>query len=358
MKIGVNSRIFQNKNSGIPYYVYLLYSKIIQIDKKNEYVFFQTDDAKKIGNTAMMRRGNGLFSAVIFDYFLVNKLIKKEGVAVFHGASSILPFWKKKNIEYVTTVYDLAFLVFPDFYSWIYRAYHRYSIGRSLAMADRVVCISQNTQNDVIRFFGTDRKKIQVIYPGVNEYFFAKEDLQRPISEKYFFSVTTHPSRKNIFNALVAMSRSDVMRQYKYVIAGLMNADHVDGLKKISKQLGIERNIILPGYVSEDKLKAYYAHADFSIYPSFYEGFGFPVVESMILRCPVLSSNASSLAELSTADEWTFNPNDIDGMRGAMERMVSLDSEKRKVLIEKNYEFAKNFTWDRAAKQMINVLEE
>jgi|GEM_PF-1671979 glycosyltransferase involved in cell wall biosynthesis len=359
MHIGINSRIYQNSNSGIPYYVYLLYSKLLVCDKENSYTFFQTSAKKTIGRTDVLALPNNLLGAVLFDTLLVNRLAQRNHIRIFHGASSILPIGRLHNVKYVTTIYDLAFLVLPHLYSASYKLYHKFSIARSLHKADLVVCISESTKRDVIRFFNTPEAKIVVIYPGINEVFLEEPTPHSaPNQSQYFFSVTTHPSRKNIFNVLRAMADSTELRKYVYVIAGLISTKHLEDLKQMIADLHLSDNVKLQGYVSEEDMHRLYKHAVFSIYPSFYEGFGFPVLESMICKCPVLSSNNSSLPELNPNKEWMFAASDVAAIRSSMERMVRLSAAEREQLISTNYHFAKSFTWERAAKSMINALAE
>jgi glycosyltransferase involved in cell wall biosynthesis len=358
MKIAINSRIYQNKNSGVPYYVYLLFSKILELDKQNNYIFFQTQLNKTIGHTKQLKLPDTLLGAVLFDTFFINSLIKRYKVDIVHGASVLLPVGKKRGVKYTMTVYDLAFLHFPKLYSTIYKLYHTYSIRRSLKKADKVVCISESTKRDVIRFFGTPEEKLSVIYPGINDVFWTPPESDDGIvKEPYFFSVTTHPSRKNIFSVLRAMAKSEYLKRYTYAIAGLMSESHKKELEDLAQELGIADRVRLLGFVSEEQLKILYRHAVFFIYPSFYEGFGLPVIESMAQRCPVLSADNSSLPEVNPNKEWMFDAKNIEEMTRAMERAVLLSEEQRQYLIESNLTFANQFTWEASARKMIEVFE-
>lgn len=359
MKIGINSRIYQNKNSGVPYYVYLLYSKILELDKENVYIFFQTKLNKTIGKTEVISLPDTLLGAVLFDTFLVNRLIRKEKVDVMHGASVLLPLGKVSGVKYVMTVYDLAFLHFPKLYSQLYRLYHTHSIGRSLKKADHIVCISESTKRDVMRFFHTPEEKITAIHPGINDLFWTVPEKTEPlIQEPYFLSVTTHPSRKNIFSVMRALAGSEKLQKYTYVIAGLISDVHQKELQLLAEELRLESRVKLLGFVSEEELKNLYRHASFFIYPSFYEGFGLPVIESMAQCCPALTADNSSLPEVNPESEWRFGASDILAMQQTMEKMADLPDEARQALIQKNRAFAEGFTWERSATKMMEVFEK
>ena len=186
MKIGINSRMYQNNKTGIPYYIECLYKECLKIDDENEYIFFQTKKAKELGRTYVIERGNSVWDAFIFDNFLIRRLIKKHRIDVYHGPASILPFFKDMNVKYVLTVHDLSFLVFPNNNSKIFNLYYKYFVGRSLKNADVIIADSNNTKNDIVKFYSTNKNKIKVIYPGVNNLFLKKAHTKRLIQDKYF----------------------------------------------------------------------------------------------------------------------------------------------------------------------------
>ncbi|MFH0924040.1 MAG: hypothetical protein V1872_00145, partial [bacterium] len=101
MNIGINSRIYQSESTGIPNFIKYLYSTIEKIDHKNNYFFFQTDLKKKIGQTYTCKTFNNIVGNFLFDNFQINKLIKKYNIAVFHGTSNLIPFYKVPNVKYV-----------------------------------------------------------------------------------------------------------------------------------------------------------------------------------------------------------------------------------------------------------------
>jgi glycosyltransferase involved in cell wall biosynthesis len=197
MKIGINSRIYQQANTGIPYFIKKLYEELLSKNNYN-YVFFQTNDKKTIGKTKIISWANKSFLYPIFDMFLVNRLASKEKINIFHGTSYILPFFKKKNIKYLVTIHDLSFKIFPKNHSKIFNIYYSLGVKRSLKNADKIISDSESTKKDIIKYYKTDSKKIKVIHLGVNNVFFKRDKRPRIIKEKYLFSITTHP-RERIF---------------------------------------------------------------------------------------------------------------------------------------------------------------
>lgn len=357
MIVGVNSRIYQNKNTGIPYFVECLYKQCLSDDKKNKYLFFQTKRNKTLGNTKILNLRHSIASAFLFDLFLVNTLIKKANVKVFHGPSNILPLVKQKGVKYIVTVHDLSFLLFSSHHSKLFNVYYKYFVGKSLKNADAITADSLNTKRDIIKYYGINAKKISVLYPGVNEIFLTSQKVKRIVKEKYFLTLSTHPKRKNIYKILDILSSNKDLDKLVFVIAGLIPSEQVDQLREKIKELKIEKRVVIFGYASEQDLVSLYRYAEFFIYPSYYEGFGFPVVEAMSSKCPVLASNTSSIPELMPSKKWLFDPYDTESISKTMSAFVKLSNESKKNLVKTNFNFAKKFTWEKSAKQMIELFE-
>lgn len=362
MRIGVNSRVYQHTGSGIPYYIKNLYSKLAEIDKDNDYIFFQTDDKKVLGETKIVSTKDTGFFGAMFDLFGADKLIRGERVNVFHGASFLLPFFRRRGVKYVVTIHDLAFLALrhePNDYSLLYSLFTKYGIGRSLKVADIVVTDSKSTKKDVVKYYHTNPGKIKVVHLGVSEEIKnSAGGKRRLIKEKYFFSVSTNLLRKNTIGVLKAFSRSDKFANLIYVIAGLLTKQQKVELNQAIRELKLRGRVKVFGYATEKQLKNLYQNAEFFIYPSFYEGFGFPVVEAMICNCPVITSDVSSLPELMPDKDWLVNPYNINSIMEKMEGMISLGAKERKLIIKENLAFAKQFTWEKTAKKMLGIFRQ
>jgi glycosyltransferase involved in cell wall biosynthesis len=360
MKIGVNSRIFQNGETGIPYFIRHLYTSLVEADKKNEYIFFQTNSKKKLGTTKIASAPNNILGNAFFDNFLADRMVVRDKIDVFHGPAHILPVIKRKHTKYVVTIHDLSFLVFPEQYSRIFTWYYREVVRRSLKNADAIVADSVNTKNDIVNFYGIDKSKIKVIPLGVSSYFLQLPSgaSERLIGEAYSFSLTTHPKRKNIYSVLEVLARSKKLQGLKYVIAGLIPDVYLQELQRDIRRLGLNEIVILFGYVNEEQLRNLYRHAEFFIYPSFYEGFGFPILESMVCNTPVIASGTSSMREIMPLPEWCINPNDLDDIQNKMEKMMGITKEERNKIVSSNFDFAKKFRWEETASQYLELFEE
>jgi glycosyltransferase involved in cell wall biosynthesis len=348
------------KGTGVPNYVAHLYRKCLEMDPANQYVFFQPDRSRTLGVTQVARTPRGLLGAAWFDCLRVQRLIRRANLDVFHGPSHFLPLRKFAGIKYVVTVHDLAFRVMPEQYDWKHRWYFGWQLARSLKMADAIAADSHNTKKDIIRFYGIPEERIRVVHLGVAEQFLhaAGSPPERLIPNRYFFSVTTHPTRKNVLGVLKAFATFAGQSQVKYVIAGVINEQQRQELFACADRLGVRDKVVLFGYADDNQLINLYRNAEFLAYPSFYEGFGLPVVEAMACGCPVIVSNASSLPELMPDGEWLVDPYNPADMAARMQHMLALPADQRHGIIEKNQKHARNFMWDKTAYGMIKIFEE
>ncbi|MFA5724198.1 MAG: glycosyltransferase family 1 protein [Candidatus Pacearchaeota archaeon] len=355
--IGVNSRIYQQANTGIPYFIKSLYENLLK-KSDYEYIFFQTNNNKSLGETRIIKAADKSFLYPLFDLFLINKLIKKEGINIFHGASNIIPFFKKKNVRYIVTIHDLSFKIFPENHSKLFNLYYNLGTARSVKNAEVIVSVSENTKRDILKFYNVPENKIKVIHLGVNEIFFKRNKKTRLIKSKYFLSITTHPKRKNIYSVIEAFSKNKDLKDLKYVIAGYMPEEQLELLKNKIEELGLKGRVILFGYAKEEDLINLYQNAEFFIYPSFYEGFGFPVLESMACKCPVITSNNSSLIEITPNKKWLVNPYDLKDISNKMSNLIKLKNKEKEKLINLNYNFSKKFSWDKTAKEYSKLFKD
>ncbi len=362
MKIGINSRLYQQATSGIPYYIENLYLKLQEIDIINKYLFFQTAKNKTLGKTVVSSSKNTGLNGALFDLFKISKLVKRTKVNILHGTSFILPFFPLKGVKYVVTIHDLAFLRLkdePNDYSIWYYLFSKYGIGRSLKVADVIVSDSNSTKKDIVEYYRINSDKIKVVHLGINEAIvLSRGKEKRIIKERYFFSVSTNPKRKNTLSVLQAMATSKKLSKLKYVIAGQIPENQKAELRDEIDRLKLNKRVIVFGFAEEKELGNLYRNADFFIYPSFYEGFGFPVVEAMACKCPVITSNNSSLIELMPTKDWLVDPYKVKDIRNKMEKIASLNKIERLGLIEKNFEFSRKFSWKKTALKMKNIFED
>lgn len=264
-----------------------------------------------------------------------------------------LPFWFPGKA--IVTIHDLGYKRFPQAHPVKQRLYLDLTTRYSANRADIILADSQATADDLTRFYGTSQEKIHVVYPGVDKPTINTNDIwkQYRLPEHYFLFVGTLQPRKNIARIVQAFAK---YRQSVENPIGLVLAGGKGWLFDKSWVYGVD-GVYLTDYIDEEDKGTLYANAKALVFPTLYEGFGFPVIEAMLCGTPVITSTTSSLPELAGDAGILVNPESVDAIADAMALLMN-DVDLYNQLVEKGYEQAKKFTWDIAAKQVMNVFEE
>jgi glycosyltransferase involved in cell wall biosynthesis len=228
----------------------------------------------------------------------------------------------------------------------------------SAARAALVFADSRATAADLTRFYGTPASKIRVVYPGVSAPPIGDMEAVRAkyrLPERYFLFLGTLQPRKNIKRLVEAFRRWRTARPTDDP-TGLVLAGSPGWLYDAAWVIGAE-HVYMPGYVDDADKGALYAGALALVFPTLYEGFGFPILEAMLCGSPVITSNTSSLPELAGDAALLVDPLDVDAISGAMQT-ISADAALRARLIAAGRAQAAQFTWDRAAAAVLDALRE
>jgi glycosyltransferase involved in cell wall biosynthesis len=283
-------------------------------------------------------------------------------VKLYHATDFTLPPhlpWTKT----ILTVHDLSFVRTPETSHPILKRYLDRVVPWSVRRADHVIADSQATKDDLVTLYSVSPEKISVLLSGVDPRFKRVNDLlfiQR-LREKYgipdsdyIFSIGTIQPRKNYLRLIQALHRlGDEFGQIKLVIAG--GKGWLDApIYAAVQALGMEERVKFIGFVDDDDLPALYSGAILTAYPSLYEGFGFPILESMACGTPVITSNLSSMPEVAGEAALMVDPYNIDVLAEGL-RVLLTDKELRATLIERGYRQAALFTWQEAARHLREI---
>lgn len=233
--------------------------------------------------------------------------------------------------------------------------------------ATEVVVDSHSTRKDVEKIFNINGRKISVIYLAAGKEFESKKDkdlleeklLKYNIKFPYILFVGTLEPRKNILGLLDVFRELVIVQEladYKLVLTGKRGWYYEEIFKRI-KDLGLKDKVVITDYVLDEDLPYLYSGARCFIYPSFYEGFGLPVLEALACGCPVITSGVSSLPEVVGESALLVNPGDKKEIVSALNKILS-DKELRADLINKGLKQAQNFSWDKSAKSLLEVFNK
>lgn len=294
--------------------------------------------------------------------------MKKNGVEVFHGLSNELPLGiKNSGIKSVLTIHDVAFKTFPDMYNWIDRVIYDIKWNYACKAADRIIAISECTKKDIIHYYNIPEDKIDVVYQPVNPIYYQEDKQKKPeiltkilgdnAKRPYMLYVGTINSRKNLLGIVKAMEQLPKDLQIPLVVVGNGGAYKQKVLNYISEH-NMEDLFIWTEIIGHDQLMQLYLNATLFVYPSFYEGFGLPVVEAELCGCPVVTSNVSSLPEAGGPFALKVNPESVEDISSNMAKLLS-DPNLRLDLGKKAHDYAmKTFHPSVLSKQLMDVYKK
>ncbi|MCL5074914.1 MAG: glycosyltransferase family 4 protein [Chloroflexi bacterium] len=279
---------------------------------------------------------------------------------LFHGTDYLLP--PLRRINAVVTIHDLSFLLFPSCHTLGNRLNLRMMVPLAVRSAGAIIVDSQSSKRDLLRWIAMPEEKIHVIHLGVDDCYFVNrtdEERQRllqryAIQQPFILSVGTIEPRKNIPALLDAYSalHGTGNLSHQLVIVGRAGWHH----RSVLQQLTVDRatSIRFLGHLPDEELAILYTAADLFVFPSLYEGFGLPPLESMACGTPVVCSNTSSLPEVVGEAALTVDPHDVASLARAMDQVFT-DSDLRRRLAGQGRERAKMFTWQKTARCTLDV---
>ncbi|MBM3189517.1 MAG: glycosyltransferase family 4 protein, partial [Chloroflexi bacterium] len=270
----------------------------------------------------------------------------------------------------VYTVYDLIPLRLEEHYLrkaplWMQSGYRH--VCELLRRADHLITISQHSRQDIIELLGIEPERISVAPAGPSGQFARAPDPRvmaslrgrLPLGNGFVISTAGFDYRKNLKRMLESYSLLDrrLRQAHPLVVVCALTSEEEGLLRSQARELGIEANLVLTNYVSDDELLALYHMATVQFLPSIYEGFGLPVLDAMLCGLPVITSNASSLPEVAGEAALLVDPLDTKAMADALTRV--LESEGlRAELRAKGLEQAKRFDWEQAARVFQEVYRQ
>ena len=371
MKIGIDARVLaRGTRTGVEEYTINLLSNLLTLNPQIDYQLFYNAYQKVDLNYPWISLSNvklndfkipNRFFFIAARYFNQPKIDKMlGGVDVyFNPHFFVAPISNK--CKKVITFHDLSFEYYPEFFSWRKRIWQKFLMNakKEVREADKIIAVSESTKSDLINFYKINPDKIKVIYSGVGEQFKQINNNNNDIRKKYnlpnkfiLYFGTIEP-RKNLIGLIKSFELLKD-KDCKLVIAGTKGWLYQDVFKAVSKSKK-RKDIIFTGFVEELDKPYLYNLSEIFVYPSFFEGFGFPPLEAMACGIPTIVSSNSSLSEVVGKAALMVDTSNIDELSWAMEIALS-DKELRERLIKDGLKQSKKFSWQKCAKETLNVL--
>ena len=381
MRIGVDYTSAVLQGAGIGRLTRCIFQALAEIDHENEYRLFAAMGRGQPSNLPTFQSSNlstfHLKPIPLSDRELnivwhrlrlpLSVELITGPVDVFHSPDFTLPpVWRART---VLTVHDLSFLRVPECFTGALRRYLEQVVPRSVRRADQVIADSESTKRDLVELLGTPAGKVTVIYSGVEPRFrpiadqSTLEAVRRRynLPERFILSVGTLQPRKNFITLIEAFSRLKLEDGgwrledggLKLVIVGGRGWLYEEIFSRV-EALGLQGEVLFPGFVADEHLPVLYNLAEVFALPSLYEGFGLPPLEAMACGTPVVTSNASSLPEVVGDAGLMVEPMDVEGLAAAIGCVLE-DGDLRREMVHRGLARAREFTWGRAARQLLEV---
>jgi len=291
--------------------------------------------------------------------FMVGTFLAKKSINLYHPDIVHETYYSLKDdcpvgAKRVLTVYDMIHEKFSDSFEQSNSTSNAKLIASQ--RADHVICISENTQQDLISLYQIPKEKTSVVYLGVDEVFTVTSkviDHELQLPKNFILFVGKRSGYKNFEGFLKAFSASRILKNGFTVIC--FGGDSLNNKElKLAESIGVRPEQLLHFSGDDDLLASLYRQASALIYPSLYEGFGLPPLEAMASGCPVICSNTSSLPEVvGTAGEY-FDPHSQSSMMEAMEKVLG-STDRKNELINSGFQQAAKFRWEKCAQETMQI---
>src|SRR4030042_2691347 len=275
----------------------------------------------------------------VFSYkepFLLPRILKSLDADLFFAPNYITyPFNGRTKI--ILVIHDLTQYVSPETLEanirWKIFFKFKFQTKHILDRTNLIVTDSEQSKLDIINLFKTKEEKIAIIYPGVDGQFFVRSSIEKKaevrkryrLPERFIVSVSRQDPRKNLPNLIKSYNNlpEGIKSGYKLVIAGSKHPRFYPKLEFLVRKFKLQKNVLFTGYIKEEDLPTLYELSDLVVYPSFYEGFGLPVLEGMACGVPVISSNTSSLPEVAGDAALMVDPHRNREITNAMAKVLT-----------------------------------
>ena len=372
MIIGVDIRPMAGLRTGIQEYTEQILAHIIPLAPEHQFKLFFSSLRGSVPDRPWMHAPNVelvkyripnnllFFMGNVFGYPFIDRLM--GGVDVFFSPHFfIAPL--SRSCRRVTTFHDLSYLRFPEFFTWRKRWWHTMEMNpaHQARFSNKIIAVSESTKNDLVEYYHIDPTNISVVYSATqisrptNEILLQFKKTHN-LPEQFILHVGTLEPRKNIIGLIQAfniLKNQEGYEDIELVLIGKEGWQFKNIFREIEKS-SYKSQIKYLGHMIED-LAPYYSLATVCICPSFFEGFGFPILEAMTCGTPIIVSANSSLPEVAGSAGLFVNPYNISEITEALKIVLS-ESTIRSRMIKKSLTQASKFTWTATARQTLDIL--
>lgn len=362
MKIGVMLRHLGSPG-GIGVYTVNVLNALLRVDRENQYVLLY-NSPEHLGRFSefpnVVEKVLSAPNYIWWDQITVPRYARSEGLDLIYNPKLSVPMFSRCKTALV--MHGAEQFAVPWAFKWYDRVYFSLANRLYCKKANAIFAMTSIGAKDIARYMGADPGKVFVVPEAYSPHCQVIERSKaQGVKDKYslpdnfiFFIGGVNPI-KNLGNILRAYEKIQRSFPHQLVVAGFKRWQYSQDLQLVNK-LGIEDKVRFVDFIDDEEVPAFYNLADLLVFPSLYEGFGMPVLEAMACGCPVVTTNTGCSPEVAGGAAVLVNPYDPDEIAQGMQRVLT-DEALRESLVRKGLERAKDFSWDRCAKETLDVLQ-
>jgi glycosyltransferase involved in cell wall biosynthesis len=365
MRIGVMLRHYEQHEGGVKHYTKTLLPLLFSLGSQHQYVLIY-QNPKLLGTYAQYSNVEEIVArmpgTLLWDQIAVPWAIRNKNLDIIFNPKFTIPFFTKPKKIFV--LHGSEWFAIPKHFKWLDQMYFGKLVPLYCRHADAFIAVAEAVKLDAVRYVHADPEKIFSIHNAIDPArFYFIDDPARlqavrtkyKLPDKFILWVGQIESRKNVKRLLQAYARIAGDFPHKLVIAGEQRWSTEGELSEVQK-LGIGERLQILGWVSHDDLPAIYRLADLFAFPSLYEGFGIPLVEAMACGCPILTANTCAPPEVVDGAALLVDPYDVAAIANGM-RVMLQDAALRASMVARGLRRAKDFSWDKCARQVLDVFD-
>lgn len=372
MRIALSTSVVHRGKTGIAQYVFALTRALLPVAREHQFTLFVLEEDLPLFDYAagamtlvpVSEKFRPALKNIAWHQTVLPRLLRERQIEVLHVPSYRRLLWPRP-CALVATIHDLAPFHVAGKYDMARMFYGRVIVRALAQRQHQIIAISQNTARDIEQFFGIPAARQNVIYNGIDHVRFqpgdaaqaradaaARWQLDRPFF--LYISRLEHPGKNHVrvieaFNRFKTATASD-----RLLVFGGSDWFGADVIRATAQQSPFAKDIRFLGFVEDAVLPTLYRAANAVVYPSLYEGFGFPPIEAMACGCPAISSTRGSLGEVVADAALIVNPESVEEIAAALQR-VTTDTACRERLLEAGFRNARRFDWQRNAAETLRV---
>lgn len=348
----VNGRYLTQKATGVHRYAFEICNKLHEMGVDFHVAIPQEIDPDYKFSFKTVKCGS--LDTHLWEQVSLPRYLRSIGNPLLISFTGCGPLLYKNQIM---TIHDVSHERYPQWFSGNYYRFYHFMMPRIGRKAHAVLTVSEFSKNEIVDTLGIDRDKIHVIHSNVpfqtkptdEEVLSYQRD---PRAERYILAVSSMDPRKNFIRLVEAFNQIEDKSVKLYIIGMRFKAFNTPDLQKL-----ISDNVYLPGYIDDDALQKMYQNACLSVYPSLYEGFGLPPLESMTYGCPAINSDIPALREVSGDAALYVDPYDVQDITNQINLLLQ-NEDLQHALRGNGLRQIKKYSWDKSAKQVYELAQK